>query len=237
MASATYCDRPRAAALPGALRPNLIDAACYLGLPVGTPPDPDTTALLQQAAQRLTEAAVPRMAWARLPVADLEALGLLRGQDIRIHLQGCDTAVLLAVTLGPQADAAVRRAGVGNVAALAAADAAASALTETAADAAEAALRAEFAARGLYLTGRYAPGYGDWPLAVQPQFCTLLDTPRLLGLVTGDDCLLLPRKSTTALLGVSHRPVTGHRAGCTHCALRQNCPYRHRRDACAGAQG
>lgn len=235
MASVTYCDRPQAAALPGPLRPNLIDAACYLGLPLGTPPDAATTALLQQAAQRLAESAQPRMAWASMPVAGLEQLGLLQGQDIRKHLAGCDTAVLLAVTLGPQADTAVRRAGVGNVAALAAADAAASALTETAADAAEAVLRAVFADRGLYLTGRYAPGYGDWPLSLHSQFCTLLDTARLLGLVAGSDHLLLPRKSTTALLGVSAQPVTGHRAGCANCALRQTCTYRKGGMTCAGS--
>lgn len=234
MASATFCDPPRAAALPAqALNFDPAEAARYLGLSAGAAPDAATAALLAGAASAVCAAAQPRMAWASLTVADLTALGLVQGADIPRHLEHCDRAVLLAVTLGPQADAAVRRAGVGNVARLAAADAAASALAEAAADAAERTLQAEFAARGLYLTGRYSPGYGDWPLTMQPRLCSLLDTPRLLGLAASADCLLLPRKSTTALLGVSAQPVTGHRAGCFTCALREKCEYRKRGNTCA----
>lgn len=234
MASVIFCDSPRAEALPGPLAPDLTAAARYLGLPASAAPDAATRALLQQAQTALAAAARPRMAWAALPAEGLAPLGLAAGRDIALHLQGCTRAVLLAVTLGPQADAAVRRAGVGNVAALAAADAVASALAEAAADAAEAALRARFAARGLYLTGRFSPGYGDWPLAVQTPLCALLDTPRLLGVAPGADHLLLPRKSITALLGVSEQPQTGHRAGCEHCALRHGCTLRTQ-GGCAGA--
>ena len=60
-----------------------------------------------------------------------------------------------------------------------------------------------------------------------------LDAQRRIGLcVTGTD-LLLPRKSMTALLGVSDHPVKGHLAGCGHCALRARCEYRKRGKTCA----
>ncbi len=94
-------------------------------------------------------------------------------------------------------------------------------------------IRQEFSARGLYLTGRYSPGYGDWPLTAQPALCRLLDTSRLLGLTVSPTHLLLPRKSVTALLGVSAQPVSGHRAGCGRCALRETCEYRKRGNTCA----
>lgn len=230
MESVIFCDRPRAQTLP-ALELPMEEAARRLG--AALPLDAQTAALLQAVTPALQQAAMPRMAWASLPVAALDDTGLLQGTDILRHLNGCTHGVLLAVTLGPQADAAIRRAGVGNVARLAAADAAASALAEAAADAAEAALRAEFAARGLHLTGRYSPGYGDWPLAVQQKFCSLLDTPRLLGVSVSDADLLLPRKSITALLGVSNTPVSGYRAGCAACALRHTCEFRKRGNTCA----
>ena len=109
---------------------------------------------------------------------------------------------------------------MGDVAAGAASDALASVLAEQAADAAEARLRALAAAEGMYLTGRYSPGYGDWPIGVQPRIAALLDTPRRIGLCVTGTCLMLPRKSITAALGLSRTPVTGRRAGCAHCALR-----------------
>src|SRR5699024_305644 len=113
---------------------------------------------LQQGAGGLVRAAAaPRAVWLRASVGALAELW--QGGDIARHLAGCGEAVLLAVTLGPGVDAQIRRAGVGDVAAGAASDALASALTEQAADQAEASLRAMAAAEGVYLTGRYSPGY------------------------------------------------------------------------------
>ena len=93
-------------------------------------------------------------------------------------------------------------------------------------------LRALAAAEGMYLTGRYSPGYGDWPIGVQPRIAALLDTPRRIGLCVTGTCLMLPRKSITAALGLSRTPVTGRRAGCAHCALRDKCEYRKRGETC-----
>ncbi len=207
---------------------DLGQAARYMGAKDGG--DETLRALLERWAPPLRAAAAPRAVWLRAPVG---ALGdLWQGSDIQRHLAGCTEAVLLAVTLGPGADAQIRRAGVGDVAAGAASDALASVLAEQAADAAEARLRALAAAEGLYLTGRYSPGYGDWPIGVQPRIAALLDTPRRIGLCVTGTCLMLPRKSITAALGLSRTPVTGRRAGCAHCALRDKCEYRKRGETC-----
>lgn len=207
---------------------DLGQAARYMGAKDGG--DEKLRALLERWAPPLRAAAAPRAVWLRAPVG---ALGdLWQGSDIQRHLAGCTEAVLLAVTLGPGADAQIRRAGVGDVAAGAASDALASVLAEQAADAAEARLRALAAAEGLYLTGRYSPGYGDWPIGVQPRIAALLDTPRRIGLCVTGTCLMLPRKSITAALGLSRIPVTGRRAGCAHCALRDKCEYRKRGETC-----
>ena len=207
---------------------DLGQAARYMGAKDGG--DETLRALLERWAPPLRAAAAPRAVWLRAPVG---ALGdLWQGSDIQRHLAGCTEAVLLAVTLGPGADAQIRRAGVGDVAAGAASDALASVLAEQAAEAAEARLRALAAAEGLYRTGRYSPGYGDWPIGVQPRIAALLDTPRRIGLCVTGTCLMLPRKSITAALGLSRTPVTGRRAGCAHCALRDKCEYRKRGETC-----
>ena len=186
--------------------------------------------LLERCAPAVLASAAPRMVWCALPAALHPELQ--QGRDIAAHLAGCDTLVLLAVTLGVQTDTAVRRAAVGDVAAGAAADALASALAEQAAAQAEAAVRAEMQRRGLYLTGRFSPGYGDYPLSVQPRFAQLLDLARSLGVTVTPECLLLPRKSITALLGAADHPVSGKRAGCAGCVLRGRCSYRKRGITC-----
>ena len=85
---------------------------------------------------------------------------------------------------------------------------------------------------GQFLTGRFSPGYGDYPIAVQNDLLRLLDAPRKIGLCATPTHLLTPRKSVTAVLGVAGHPVTGRRAGCANCALRERCAYRKEGKTC-----
>lgn len=221
--------RPLALDAPKAI--DLGQAARYLGAQ-GTP-DAATLALLERCAPPLLRAAMPKAVWMLADAAAWDESGVLQGEDIRKHLAGCQQAILLAATLGPMVDSQIRRAAVGDVAAGAAADALASALAEQVADLAENKLRQWAAERGLFLTGRFSPGYGDWPITVQPLLAEALDTARQLGLYVTDTYLMTPRKSVTALLGVSDHPVKGQLAGCGHCALRARCDYRKRGITCA----
>ena len=166
-------------------------------------PDEKTMALLETCALPLLAAATPRAVWLEADTAALAEAGILRGGDVMRHLEGCPQAVLLAVTLGPGVDAQIRRAGVGDIAAGVASDALGSALAEQAAD------------------------------AVQPLVANALDTVRRAGLCVTDTNLMTPRKSVTAILGVSGHPVKGKLAGCGHCVLRTRCEYRKRGKTCA----
>ena len=189
--------------------------------------DSATLALLERCAAPLLAAATPRAVWLEADVESLAQVGILKGEDIFRHLEGCREALLLAVTLGPGADSQIRRAGVGDIAAGVASDALGSALAEQAADAAEAELRQWAAGQDRYLTSRFSPGYGDWPIGAA------LDTARRAGLCVTENDLMTPRKSVTALLGLSDHPVKGHLAGCGHCVLNTRCEYRKRGKTCA----
>lgn len=215
-------------------KPEQIDlrqAARYFGAP--GEPDAATRALLERCAPPLLASAAPRAVWKTFDPAALAEAGILRGQDVRRHMEGCRQAILLAVTLGAGVDGQIRRAGVGDIAAGVASDALASALAEQMADEVEAMLRQHIAAEGGWLTGRYSPGYGDWCIDVQPLVTAALDAARQIGLYVTATNLMTPRKSVTALLGVSDHPVTGHLAGCGHCVLRARCEYRKRGKTCA----
>ena len=202
----------------------------YLGAS-GWQPDGTTRALLQKAEELLRASAQPRAVWRELP---LKALPLEEsGQDLARHLQGCDAMLLLAATLGSGVDSLLRRLELSDIALATAADAMAAVLLETVCDTLESQLRADYRQKDRWLTARYAPGYGDCPLTLNEDLCLMLDTVRGCGLAVTPQHLLTPRKSTTAILGLADHPVTGARAGCAHCLLKETCIYRKRGMTCA----
>ena len=198
----------------------------YLGISTEEP-DSATRALLRRAERTLRAAAGPRAVAVRAARDDISPY--LQGNDILRHLEGCGSCVLLACTLGAGVDAALRAAGASDMAYAVVLDALASVAVEQTADAAEQTLRNE---EGQFLTGRFSPGYGDYPIAVQNDLLRLLDAPRKIGLCATPAHLLTPRKSVTAVLGVAGHPVTGRRAGCANCALRERCAYRKEGKTC-----
>lgn len=201
----------------------------YLGAG-GWTPDAATDALLDRAEAAVRDAATPRGIWRRLP---LTALPLEEaGTDLARHLKGCRELVLMAVTLGSGLDGMIRRLEITDIALGAAADATASAWMEDFCDGLEGEIRRKLSGEGLFLTGRFSPGYGDCPLTLQDPLCLALDTVRGVGLALTPEHLMTPRKSVTAILGVADHPVTGARAGCGHCLLWETCAYRKRGTTC-----
>ena len=53
----------------------------------------------------------------------------------------------------------------------------------------------------LSVTPRFSPGYGDWPLTVQPDILNLCEGGRI-GISLNESCLMSPRKSVSAALGL-----------------------------------
>lgn len=190
---------------------------------------------LQSAVTRCTrlilEAARPRCVYRVFPVEASQLVGSglrLEGADIRRHLEGCAEGVALAVTLGPDVETLLLRAQVLDMAQALVLDSVASSAVENVCDNLEADLRSAYAARGLYLTDRFSPGYGDLPLELQGPLCDALDTRRRIGLTVSGSGLLLPRKSVTAILGASPVPKKRRERPCEHCAFfaQRRCPGR-----------
>ena len=155
----------------------------------------------------------------------------LPGRDIKAHLAGCSSCFLMAATLGVDIDNLIKRYESADLTRSLILDACATALIESVCDEAEAGLRRQAAGEGKGLTGRYSPGYGDLPLEVQPRFIALLDTVRRIGLFCSQTNILIPRKSVTALAGLTDAPaeISPARRGCgrrcADCKL-TDCLYR-----------
>lgn len=187
----------------------------------------EVKAQIGRCVREVLAAAVPRLIWRRFPVNGAYFLALpLEGKDIRELLEGCQEAVLMAVTLGQGIDRLLAKSSVSNMADAVIMDACASTAIENVADNFEADLRKELEADNLYLTDRFSPGYGDLPLSVQKPFCAALDTERKIGLSVSSSMLMVPGKSVTAALGIADTPRPLRKKGCERCSLFRSCMYR-----------
>ena len=206
---------------------NKDEALRYLGWQKELPEE--NAALYDKAEELFLAAAQPKYYY---QVFDKNELGfLLTGNDIAAHLATSKKIVLLAATLGSAVDMLIRRSQIEDMALSVIIDALASAAIEEVCDAAAESVHKEYP--HLRQTSRYSPGYGDWPITVQPKVAAVLDTARRAGICVLNTNLMTPRKSVTAILGLSDHPVKGHLAGCGHCVLRTRCEYRKRGKTCA----
>ena len=213
----------------------------YLGYG-GAQPDPATLALAEECSRELLAAAQPRYRYAVYPIRESgrgvqvgDTPFFWEGESIREHLAGCRRAALLCATLSQPADRLIHTAGLGDMAKGLVMDVCASVAIEQVCDRAEEEIRAKLAAEEegpLYFTFRFSPGYGDLPLTIQKEFLALLDAPRRIGLCATENQILTPRKSVTAVIGISEHPVEPRRRGCAVCPLNKTCAFRKRGDHC-----
>lgn len=149
-----------------------------------------------------------------------------QGEDVGRMLSGCHEAVLLAATLGAGSERMLLKAQARSSAQAVLLDAVLSAAIEAVCDAQEAALREALSLQALYLTDRFSPGYGDMPLAQSKEICAVLGVDKRMGLTVSASGIMIPRKSVTAIMGVSGTPVSRRPSGCAACGMREQCALR-----------
>lgn len=200
---------------------------------MGTPPErakEDLLALVDTCSVRMLSAAQPRWCYRVFPIrlddggVHLEGGVFLPGQSLKDHLSGCDRAAVLCATLGSQADTLIRQAECSDMLWALALDCCASTLVEQLCDRAEQQIHAVYP--NCHSPFRFSPGYGDLPLEVNTDLLDLLNAPRAIGLCATSSHLLTPRKSVTALLGLSDHPIQTHKRSCPGCPAYDNCQYR-----------
>jgi hypothetical protein len=129
----------------------------------------------------------------------------VKSKNLCEHLKDCERAVLLAATLGTEADTLLRRFSVQDMEKAVIAQAVCAAMIEAYCDSVTAEIESEFAQKEepcLYPTTRFSPGYGDLDIAHQKDILNLLNCSRI-GLTLTDGFMLIPSKSVTAVIGFS----------------------------------
>jgi len=198
----------------------------------GTPLDETLLAQLREVTALVLREVQPRIVMRRFELKEDGSLKgtnfLPGGQDVQAMLAPCSAAVLLAGTLGAESERLLLRIQAQDAARALLLDAALSAAIEEALDRQEGMLRRELAADGLYLTDRFSPGYGDMPLVQTKMICEVLGAQRAIGLTVSKSGIMMPRKSVTAIMGISASELPRRAKGCDTCSARDTCALRRR---------
>ncbi len=215
---------------------NRAEALRYLRLPQGLDEHmlpADIIQQLDEAEQAVLQAAEPRFVWREFALEHTPggiSLGntalVLPGSDIARLLNQSSTCLLLAATLGLACDELIRRTEPVDMSRALMLDAFASAAVENLCDQVQAQLANYYAAKQLYITDRFSPGYGNLPIGLQKPLCAALNAQRRIGLTVSNSGILLPRKSVTAVMGLSPTPTDHRQHNCSTCNMQAACPYK-----------
>lgn len=205
---------------------NRNEAVRYLG-GAGIQMNEQMESLMDECEKQVLEKAAPKYRYIEL---DLPCDDIMGGKDIANHLEGCEKAILMCATLGADIDKLIRINQISNMAKAVVLDSFSSVAVEQVCNKVDEIIAEKY--DGYYMTFRFSPGYGDYPLSLQQDFLRMLDAPRKIGLTTNDSFLLMPSKSVTAVMGLSKNPIERKKRGCAICNMRGKCRYRRNGEHC-----
>lgn len=158
---------------------------------------------------------------------------VLRGKDIYSLLENAKKCAVMAVTIGTKIESAViRYEKSGEMKKAAILDCVATELTEKIADYCNREIVKKAKEINMYCSYRFSPGYGDLPLETQKEIIPLLNTERSIGVTLSDTCLMSPRKSVTAIIGLFETEQRNEKSGCESCNLKDSCGKRKAGEGC-----
>lgn len=152
---------------------------------------------------------------------------LLTGAKIIAYLKEAKKTAVLAVTIGEALENSIsEHFAKGNYTYALLLDAAGTTAVEMAADQLSKAVEQQANKMGFTTLARFSPGYGDWEITEQPQVLKLA-AGQTVGIEVTDSCMLLPRKSVTAVIGFIpfRKSASCKEVRCTGCT-QQNCLAR-----------
>lgn len=177
--------------------------------------------LLDICEEEILKTAEPKYLYKEIDVNTTE---LLHGNDIKEHLKDCQKALVMCATLGIGIDNLIRKTQIVDMAKAVVLDSFASVAVEQVCNLLDEIIAEKY--EGEFITFRFSPGYGDYPISLQEKFLQILDAPRKIGLCTNETYLLTPTKSVTAVIGVSENEIEKKKRGCAVCSLKGSCRFR-----------
>lgn len=209
---------------------NRSEAFRYMGYKGGEIKD-EIIKITEECEQRLLDAIKPKYVYRVFDIEESDQGVLVKdtplifkGNAISKHLKDCDRCVLMCATLSAEADKVIRSYEAVEMEKAVIADSLASAAVEQVCELAEAEIQKEVGS--FYYTWRFSPGYDDFPLDIQKDFLSAVDAAKRIGVTVTQNDILIPRKSVTAVMGISQKEISKTRRGCNSCNMKDTCKYR-----------
>lgn len=183
--------------------------------------------LMDECESKILESASPKYLYIEKDIKDFD---LWRGEDIKSHLEGCEKVIVMCATVGAEVDRLIRINQISDMARAVVLDSFGSVAVEQVCGKFDEIIAEKY--KGYYQTFRFSPGYGDYPIELQKSIISMLDAPRKIGLTVNENCLLIPTKSVTAVMGLSKNPVDRKKRGCAICNMKDRCKFRRNGEHC-----
>ena len=140
-----------------------------------------------------------------------------------------DSVIILVCTLGILVERYLKKMEITDKSKLLIADAILSSIIETYQDDVIKDLSDNYP--GYYLTRGFAPGYPGLDINFQKEIFRLLNIDKRLGINLTEDFIMIPRKSSSVLVGISKQKST-YQLACLNCNLKDDCTIRKNGNHC-----
>ena len=184
---------------------DFLEAARYLGYIKSNPPDEHVYNLIKIACAELFNVFTPKAVFDCFDLKIEEKISFadvsINSASLGINLRNCRKVFLVAVTIGPQVDAFIRRTQALDSVKASILQAAGAMLAEKTIEFINAQIKDIAVSQNTKCKPRFSPGYGDVPLTIQKDFFRLLPCSKI-GLSLMDTLIMSPEKSITAFIGM-----------------------------------
>ena len=158
--------------------------------------------------------------------AFIESGVIFKSKVLACLLERCERIAIFALTIGKQLEEIVRQiANNGRVLQARVLDAIGSNAVEITADWLQEQIKREASREGMHISRRFSPGYCDWGINQQKMVFRAMEGDSA-GIELTDGCLMVPRKSTSGIigLGAAGKGIEEYNP-CIACR-KQDCPSR-----------
>jgi hypothetical protein len=217
-------------------RINLREVFRYLGYGKNVPDD-DIKAVIDEVIDSLVNVIKPKNIYkiydcqiegSEIALGDSTQGLVVNSKNLSANLWQCSKVVLMAATLGIEADKLMQKYEIINMAKASITQACGAACIEAYCNILQERILEEvIASTGttLYLRPRFSAGYGDVPLDVQRDIFRALECNKRIGLTLTESMLMYPTKSVTAFIGLTANPESCHVGRCQNCS-KIDCEFR-----------
>lgn len=199
-------------------------------------PDDSVEAMIREVLANLLSVIHPKNIYKIYTCSASETIVVLKGEkrtlafesrNLASNLAQCGRVILIAATLGLEADKLLQKYEILNMTKATITQACGAACIEAYCNILQEQICAEVSNdnRTYYLRPRFSPGYGDLPLHYQKVIFEELECTKRIGLTLTDSLLMYPTKSVSALIGLTTNPQSCHIGRCKDCENTE-CEFR-----------